>query len=65
MIGLERIRMERRLTRAELATRAGVAVATIRNAEEGTREPNDPTLFKLADALECEPHELRAVEQAA
>jgi transcriptional regulator with XRE-family HTH domain len=56
---LERFRMSKRLTRAELATAAGVSVDTVSNIEEGRTRGNDSTLFKLSDALDCQPWELR------
>lgn len=58
MTALERIRLTRRMTRAQLAEAAAVHYDTISNIEGGS-VPSDATLFKLADALGVEPLELR------
>jgi transcriptional regulator with XRE-family HTH domain len=64
MTALERKRMEKRLTRAALAEAAAVHYDTIASIEGGARG-TDATLFKLADALNCQPWELREQEAAA
>lgn len=58
MTSLERIRLGKRLTRKQLAKKAGVAVQTIWNLEQRRFDARDGTLFKLADALGCEPTDL-------
>lgn len=55
---LVRIRYEKRLSRAELADSAGLSWATVRNIEERGTEPQEDTLFRLADALGMEPIDL-------
>lgn len=59
MTALERARLNRKWTRRELADKAGVSYPTILNAESGESAVTDSTLFKLADALEVEPSDLR------
>lgn len=59
MTELERIRMEKRMTRRALAEKAGLAYATVYQIETGLRSIGDEALFKLADALDVEPLELR------
>ncbi|WP_158273881.1 BTAD domain-containing putative transcriptional regulator [Micromonospora sp. RP3T] len=58
-------RLRAGLTQAELSTRAGVSVRTLRDLERGrTRRPHAPALDGLADALRLSPaerDELRAV----
>jgi transcriptional regulator with XRE-family HTH domain len=55
---LKRQRTRRALTQAELAERAGVAVATVARIERNEIEPRMPTLRKLARALDVDPAEL-------
>lgn len=64
MSPLERKRMEKRMTRAALAEATGLHYDTIANIENG-KGGSDETLFKLADALECQPWELRPQGAAA
>ena len=49
---LRTLRGEARLSRAELARRAGVSVSTLRNWETGRGFPGVPALRRLAEALE-------------
>jgi transcriptional regulator with XRE-family HTH domain len=55
---LKRQRTLKALTQAELAGRAGVAVATVARIERDEIEPRMTTLRKLAQALEVDPAEL-------
>jgi transcriptional regulator with XRE-family HTH domain len=55
---LKRQRTRRALTQAQLAERAGVAVATVARIERNEIEPRMTTLGKLAKALEVDPAEL-------
>lgn len=57
---LLRLRYERRMSRSDLADAAGLSLRTIRNIEERDNEPQEDTLFKLADALGMEPVDLAA-----
>lgn len=51
---LVRARLERGLTRKELAERSGVSYRTIARLEKGS-EPSDSVLIRLAAALELPP----------
>jgi transcriptional regulator with XRE-family HTH domain len=55
---LKRQRTRRALTQAQLAERAGVAVATVARIERNEIEPRMTTLGTLAKALEVDPAEL-------
>jgi transcriptional regulator with XRE-family HTH domain len=55
---LREVREDRGLTRAELATRVGVAPSTVAQFENPTRSLRGETLRKLATALNCSPKEL-------
>lgn len=49
---LERLRMDARMTRDDLAAKSGIPVRTIRALErDGIRSPRLETLVPLADAL--------------
>ncbi len=50
---LKAIRKQRKIRAEDLAERLGVSIWTIRGYESGKREPDIPTLIKLADELEC------------
>lgn len=50
---LKRIRTERNLTQEQLANLIGVSKFTIRNYEQGQREPSLELLESLVKALEC------------
>lgn len=64
MTSLERIRLTQRMTREQLAEKAGVSKDTIRNIEIGRNRATDATLIKLADALDVSPLDLRAPTEA-
>ena len=48
------MRYRRNLTQGELASKAGVAIYTIVQAEKGRTKPHPSTISKLADALNCD-----------
>lgn len=53
-------RLEKGLTRAELASKSGVHPVKIAQYEDETLRPENMTLrnaLKLADALECDPRD--------
>lgn len=50
---LKAIRTERNMTRETLAEAVSVSAFTIRNWEQGQREPDIAHLIALADALDC------------
>jgi transcriptional regulator with XRE-family HTH domain len=54
-----------RVTRAELARRAGVPAGTLRRWEDGTRRPPEARLRALLEALDCPSAEANAVLKAA
>jgi transcriptional regulator with XRE-family HTH domain len=60
-------RIERRMTRAELARRTRITVDYLYNLETGRRTGNtrEVTLGRLTDALECEAGEILAEPVAA
>lgn len=50
---LKQLRIERKLTQADVAKAIGVSAATIGNYEQGTREPRNNEIWKkLADYFE-------------
>lgn len=57
MTRLEQLRIDARLTRQELAKRAGVSLQTVINIEDGKGAQVD-TLHKLAAPLKATPSEL-------
>jgi transcriptional regulator with XRE-family HTH domain len=57
---IERTRLDRGLDRDELAGRAGLHTLTIRAIELRQRRPEDPTLIKIAAALDISASALRA-----
>ena len=59
MIELRKLRLEKGLTQAELAKKAGVSEISIRKYEDGSRNPKIQTLIKLADALQVSLLELQ------
>lgn len=59
MIELRKLRLEKGLTQAELAKKAGVSEISIRKYEDGSRNPKIQTLIKLADALQVSLSELQ------
>lgn len=57
----ERLREYRKLrgmTQLELANIIGMTKSSISNYEAGTSAPNDHTLIKIFNALNCEPNDL-------
>lgn len=48
---LKQFRLERDLTLAEIASKAGVGVPTVYRIENGIAEPNERTLYKLEKAF--------------
>jgi transcriptional regulator with XRE-family HTH domain len=48
---LRELRKQARLTQAQLANRSGVPLGSIRNYEQGQREPFWNVAFRLASAL--------------
>lgn len=55
---LKEARARRYLSMRELATKAGVSLATIRDVESGRTVPRLGTARKLAQALEMDPDEV-------
>lgn len=55
------LRQKHGLTQKELAERSGIAQSEISRIERGSIHPTEPTLVKLADALDAD---LRLVERA-
>ena len=53
----------RKLTQAELGTRAGIAAASVSHFETGQRKPSLESLVKLADALNISVDALLGREQ--
>ena len=51
---LRQLRIESKLTQAELAKAAGISTGTIQQYEYGTRIPKTGTLKKICKALKCE-----------
>jgi XRE family transcriptional regulator, regulator of sulfur utilization len=62
---VRQLRQDRRLTAAELATRSGVAKATLSQIEAARGNPRLETLRDLADALGVSPTELLATPDDA
>lgn len=58
MTPLRRLCVERRITRAQLATEAGISLRQIYNIDSKVSRPTEATLFALAKVLEIEPIEL-------
>ena len=59
MLELRKLRLEKGLTQAELAKKAGVSEISIRKYEDGSRNPKIQTLIKLADVLQVSLSELQ------
>jgi len=55
---LRELRLERMISQAELAQKAGVTQAAISVYEHGGRQLQPRSVRKLADALDVEPREL-------
>src|SRR6184192_2302764 len=62
---LRRLRLERFLSQAEVARRAGVHALTITRLEAGTTTPSTRTVRALADAFGVEPRELATPHEVA
>ena len=62
---LRRVRLERFLSQAELARRAGLHALTITRLESGTTAPSSRTIRALAVALGVEPGELATPHEVA
>ncbi len=62
---LRRLRLERFLSQAELARRAGLHALTITRLEAGTTAPSSRTVRALADALGVEPRGLATPPEVA
>lgn len=58
MSQLEKLRLEKRMTRQQLADAARVTRVSIYRYEHGRRVPNVDTASRLAKALECSIEEL-------
>ncbi len=58
MVTLREARIQKLLSIAALAERAGVAIATVHLAEQGRRAPQFATMRKIAEALELDPREI-------
>ena len=62
---LRRVRLERFLSQAELARRAGLHALTITRLEAGATAPTTRSVRALADALGVEPRDLATTEEVA
>lgn len=62
---IQRLREAARMTQAELAAAAGVPLGTLRNWEQGTREPLASAVAKLARALKVSADKLLGEEGGA
>lgn len=62
---LRRFRLERFLSQAELARRAGLHALTVTRLEAGTTAPSTRTVRALADVLGIEPRELATPYEVA
>lgn len=57
-ITIERLRKERGLSQEVLSSFACIARSHLSMIENGTKQPNFETLWKISYALEMQPHEL-------
>jgi transcriptional regulator with XRE-family HTH domain len=62
---LQALRRRQHLTQKELASRVGVTRQTIRQWEDGTRQPPHAHIPKLAEALGVDARQLPAMLRAA
>ena len=62
---LRRLRLERFLSQAELARRAGMHAITITRLEAGDQAPTTRTVRALAEALEVQPRDLASPDEVA
>ena len=58
LVKLRQVRQRLFVTQAELATRTGIAEATLSRIENGLQQPRISTVRKIADALGVAPEEL-------
>lgn len=65
MTALQRIRIDKRITRADLAKNADVSYRTLWNIEVQGQVPTERTVFALAKALDVEPDALVDPESVA
>lgn len=59
---LKLARERKKMSQKEVAEIIGVAKSTFSLYESGNREPNIPTIKKIADALDTSPNELLGIE---
>src|SRR5439155_24562653 len=64
-VNLRQLRLERYLSQAELARRAGLHALTITRLEAGTTAPSTRTVRALADALGVDPRDLATPHEVA
>ena len=62
---IAKLRKFRQLSQAELAEKIGVEVCSLLRMEKGRVEPKFANLQKIAEALECAPHDLFKPENTA
>ena len=62
---LRQLRLERFLSQAELARRAGLHALTVTRLEAGTTTPTTRSVRALADALSVDPRELATPDEVA
>src|SRR5438067_12633075 len=62
---LRRLRLERFLSQAELARRAGLHALTVTRLEAGTTAPSTRTVRALAEAMAVEPRGLASPNEGA
>ena len=62
---LRRLRLERFLSQAELARRAGLHALTVTRLEAGTTTPTTRSVRALADVLNVDPGELATPDEVA
>ncbi len=58
LVKLRQVRQRLFVTQAELATRTGIAEATLSRIENGLQQPRISTVRKIADALGVAPEKL-------
>lgn len=55
---IRKLRLKRRLSQEVLSGLAGIARTHLTMIENGTKQPNFETIWKLALALDMQPHQL-------
>lgn len=55
---IRKLRLKRRLSQEVLSGLAGIARTHLTMIENGTKQPNFETIWKLALALDIQPHQL-------